>query len=137
MVSNLIYDLIHSFKFVRIFRITLVHFFVDVKGESSPRHLNHTTVPFNRIPSWYLLVCYYHVTYVFQSESTLSSGLNINELLARSRCDIWRLSDRNIWLNGWVFIYKLNGWEFKSLCCHMIFALYKYKMIRIVQTNID
>ena len=33
-------------------------------------------------------VCSYHVTYVFQSESTLYSCLNVKELLARSRCEI-------------------------------------------------
>ena len=38
---------------------------------------------------------YYHVTYAFQSESTLYSCLNVKELLARNRGDIWRLSDSN------------------------------------------
>ena len=33
-------------------------------------------------------VCYYHVTYAFQSESTLYSCLNVKELLARSRREI-------------------------------------------------
>ena len=33
-------------------------------------------------------VCFYHVTYVFQSESTLYSCLNVKELLARSRREI-------------------------------------------------
>ena len=42
-----------------------------------------------------LTVCYYHVTYAFQSESTLYSCLNVKELLARNRGDIWRLSDSN------------------------------------------
>ena len=32
-----------------------------------------------------LTVCSYHVTYAFQSESTLYSCLNVKELLARSR----------------------------------------------------
>ena len=32
-----------------------------------------------------LTVCFYHVTYAFQSESTLYSCLNVKELLARSR----------------------------------------------------
>ena len=36
-----------------------------------------------------------HVTYAFQSESTLYSCLNVKELLARSRREIWRLSDCN------------------------------------------
>ena len=33
-------------------------------------------------------VCFYHVTYAFQSESTLYSCLNVKELLARSRREI-------------------------------------------------
>ena len=33
-------------------------------------------------------VCSYHVTYAFQSESTLYSCLNVKELLARSRSEI-------------------------------------------------
>ena len=32
--------------------------------------------------NYYKIVCSYHVTYVFQSESTLYSCLNIKELLA-------------------------------------------------------
>ena len=43
----------------------------------------------------YLTVCYYHVTYAFQSKSTLYSCLNVKELLARNRRDIWILSDSN------------------------------------------
>ena len=35
-----------------------------------------------------LTVCSYHVTYAFQSESTLYSCLNVKELLARSRREI-------------------------------------------------
>ena len=35
-----------------------------------------------------LVVCYYHVTYAFQSESTLYSCLNVKELLAQNRLDI-------------------------------------------------
>ena len=37
--------------------------------------------------------CYYHITYTFQSESTLYSSLNVKELLAWNRHDIWSLSD--------------------------------------------
>ena len=43
----------------------------------------------------HLTVCYYHVTYEFESESTLCSCLNVKELLARSRHHIWRLTDCN------------------------------------------
>ena len=35
----------------------------------------------------------YHLTYAFQSESTLHSCLNIKELFPRNRRDIWSLSD--------------------------------------------
>ena len=42
-----------------------------------------------------LTVCSCHVTYGFQSESTLYSCLNVKELLARSRREIWSLSDCN------------------------------------------
>ena len=43
-----------------------------------------------------LAVCYYRVTYAFQSESVLYSCLNIKELFARNRRDIWSLSDSNM-----------------------------------------
>ena len=43
-----------------------------------------------------LTVCSCHVTYAFQSESTLYSCLNVKELLARSRREIWRLNDECI-----------------------------------------
>ena len=42
-----------------------------------------------------LTVCSCHVTYTFQSKSTLYSCLNVKELLARSRREIWRWSDCN------------------------------------------
>ena len=42
-----------------------------------------------------LTVCYYHVTYTFQSESTLYSCLNVKELFAQSRHEIRRWSDCN------------------------------------------
>ena len=40
-------------------------------------------------------VCSYHVMYTFQSESTLYSYVNVKELLAQNRCEIWSLSDCN------------------------------------------
>ena len=90
----------------------------------------------------HLTVCFYHVTYAFQSESTLYSCLNVKELLARSRREIWRWSDCNwirthnhlvhkrtlnhlaiwpAWLNGWVFVYELSGCGFESSCSHFTF----------------
>ena len=44
---------------------------------------------YNEKYSSFLTVCSYHVTYAFQSESTLYSCLSINELLVRNRGDIW------------------------------------------------
>ena len=40
-------------------------------------------------------VCSYHVTYMFQSESTLYVCLNVKELLTLNRHKIWSLSDCN------------------------------------------
>ena len=75
-----------------------------------------------------------HVTYAFQSESTLYSCLN--ELFAWSRREIWNLSDyswtqthnhlghkrtlNQIWPNGWVFVNELSGFGFESSCSHFI-----------------
>ena len=39
-----------------------------------------------------MTVCY-HVTYSFQSESTLYSCLNVKQRLAGNRCDIWSSHD--------------------------------------------
>ena len=47
------------------------------------------------LPDVSLTVCSCHVTYAFQSESTLYSCLNVKELLAQSRCKIWSLTDCN------------------------------------------
>ena len=46
-------------------------------------------------PKVWLIVCSCHVTHAFQSESTLYSCLNVKELLARSRREIWSWSDCN------------------------------------------
>ena len=49
----------------------------------------HVLTPFN------LTLYSYHVTRAFQTESTLNSCLNVKELLAQSRCQIWSLTDCN------------------------------------------
>ena len=43
----------------------------------------------------HLTVCYYHVTYEFESEFTLYSLPECREVLARSRCHICSLNDSN------------------------------------------
>ena len=45
-----------------------------------------------KLSKW--IVCFYHVTYEFESESTLYNCLN-----------------------GWVFVYELSGCGFESHCC--------------------
>ena len=82
-----------------------------------------------------LTVHFFHVTYAFQSESTLYSCLNVKELLAQNRRNISSFRDCNrtrthnhlvrkqtlnhlaklpIWLNGRVFVYELSGCEFEA-----------------------
>ena len=84
-------------------------------------------------------VCSCHVTYAFQSESTIYSCLNVKEFLTWSRREIWRLSDCN-WtqtknhlvhkrtLNhlAEVFIYELRRSGFKPSCSYKNKALKKY-----------
>ena len=85
-------------------------------------------------------VCSYHVTYAFQSESTLHSCLNVKEILARSRREIWSLSDcnwtrthshlvhkrtrnyltkLNKWLSCVVSTYLYGAFDCMYLSCHV------------------
>ena len=49
----------------------------------------------------HLTVCFYHVTYAFQSESLLYSYLNVKEILAQNKRNIRSLSDNNgIWTHN-------------------------------------
>ena len=61
-----------------------------------------------------MTVCFYHVTYAFQSESTLYSCLNVKELLARSRREIWNLSDCN-----WTRTHLYGEFDCMFLSCHV------------------
>ena len=88
----------------------------------------------------YLTVCSCHVTYAFQSESTLYSCLNVKELLARNRREIWSLSDCNgirthnhlickrtlnhlaklaKWLSCVVSTYLYGAFDYMFLSCHV------------------
>ena len=88
----------------------------------------------------HLIVCFFHVTYEFESESTLYSCLNVKELLARSRRHIWRLSDCNgtrtnnhlvrkrtinhlaklaKWLSCAVSTYLYGAFDCMLLSCHV------------------
>ena len=106
--------------------LLIFHLFEAIQQNSIPKSFaecrNQPT------PNWteiILTVCYYHVTYAFQSESILYSCLNAKKLLARNRRDIWNLGDSNgikshnhlvrkRMLNhlaklSWVFVYELSG----------------------------
>ena len=60
---------------------------------------------FKKKISFILTVCSYHVTYAL-SESTLYSCLNVKELLARSRREIWSLSDCNWTRTDYHLVHK-------------------------------
>ena len=60
----------------------------------------------------HLTVYCYHVTYMFQSESKLYSCLNVKELLARNRRDIWSLSDSN---GIWTHNHLVRKWTLNHL----------------------
>ena len=72
-----------------------------------------------------LAASYYHVTYEFQSESTLYSLPECQETPCWNQASYlkfkWQQRDSNpqVWLNGWVFVYKLSGCGFESHCCHL------------------
>ena len=88
----------------------------------------------------HLTVCYYHVRYGFQSDSTLYICLNGKEILARNRRDISSLSDYNgtpthnhivrkwtlnhlakltEWLSCVVSTYLYGAFDCRLLSCHV------------------
>ena len=50
--------------------------------------MNMTLYMKEKTVHYLVTVCFCHVTYVFESESTLYSCLNVKEVLARSRREI-------------------------------------------------
>ena len=72
----------------------------------------------------YFFVCYYHVMYVFQSESTFYSCLNVKELLAQNKLNIC-LSDskgirnRNHLLCKHTQPFSQTG-QMTELCCECL-----------------
>ena len=57
-----------------------------------------------------LTVCYYHITYVFQGESTSYICLIGKELLAWGRCEIWSLNDFNKTWTHRIHNYFVHKW---------------------------
>ena len=76
-------------------------------------------------------VCYYHVTYQFQSQSTLYISLNVKKLLGQNRHDIWIVSDSNgVWTHNhlvggsWVWIPLLSTGSFFLIVKRILFDLH-------------
>ena len=65
----------------------------------------HPAISLNFLNDWakfwvliflvHLIICYYHDTYAFQSESTLYICLNVKKFFDQNRRDIWYLSNFN------------------------------------------
>ena len=75
----------------RIFIFVIRSHISDTKGIRTRKH----TVLWAGICTVHLTVCYYHVTHAFQSDSRPYSCLDVKEILARNKRDIWSLSDSN------------------------------------------
>ena len=76
----------------------------------------------------FLTVCYYHVTYEFQSESTFYSLPECQGTPCSKHAPYlkfkWQQRDSNPkWVNGWVFVYELSGFGFESRCCQLFSKL--------------
>ena len=94
-------------------------------------------IPWNECLRNIVTVCYYHLTYVFHCESTLYSCLNVKDLIAQNRCNIYNLSDSNgigthsHWPCKWTLknlaklskwlcvILQTNGRGFEFHSCHL------------------
>ena len=78
---------------------------------------------------------YYHVTYEFQSESTLYSLPNVTELLARSRRHNWSLRDSNVirTYNHLVRKRTFNHWA--KLASFSYDGFWKTKRILVSQSS--
>ena len=145
-----------NFTLKQILLMTFV-FHLQCKScrKSSSCHLNiakKVKLKLNNL-DWML----HHVTYVFQSESPLYSCLNVKELLVQNRSNIKTLSDSSgiwthnhlilkwtlnylakLWLDGWVFAYKLCGCRFQSRCCRLNNLQCRTKYLeenRVIQQN--
>ena len=87
----------------------------------------------------HLTVCSYHVTYVFQSESTPYCCLNVKALLVQNRCNAWSLNDCNhsVCKETLNHLAKLAKW---TSCCEYLSVrciwLYVFIMLpNVLQTK--
>ena len=100
----------------------------------------------------HLTVCSYQVTYAFQSESKLYSCLNVKQLLARNKCNIWSLSDCNgVWThnhlvckrtlnylgpNDWVVLWVLICTVHLTVCSHHVKYAFQSESTRYSYLNV-
>ena len=103
-------------------------------------------------------LCSYHVTYAFEIESTLYSRLNVNELLARRKCEVWSLSDCNWtriynhlvhkgtlnhlaklakWLSCSVSTYLYHAFDCMFLWCHVRVSEWIHRVYRRIRDGED
>ena len=94
------------------------------------------------ISTVHLTICSYHVTYILESESSLYSCLNVKELLARSRGEIWSLSECNWtrthnhlvhkqtlnhlanWSNDWAVLWVLICTVYLTACSYHVMYVF-------------
>ena len=91
LIYSIRYVTIKDSKYVKINSVNAIYLILLIL----PNWPNNWAVFWVHICRVHLTVCFCYVTYAFQSESTLCSCLNVKELLARSRREIWSLSDCN------------------------------------------
>ena len=95
------------------------------------------------ISTVHLTICSYHVTYVLERESSLYSCLNVKELLARSRGEIWSLSECNWtrthnhlvhketlnhlanWPNDWAALWVLICTVYLTACSYHVMYVFQ------------
>ena len=117
------------------------NFAKNIKNLRKNRHPKPVSTKMNCIVYvLHLALCSYHVTYTFPSKSTFYNFLNVKELSARRKRDIWNLSDcsrtrinnhlvhkrtRNHlakpakWLSCVMSIYPYGAFDCISLSCHV------------------
>ena len=103
--------------------------------------------------NYLVTTCSCHVTYTFQSGTTLYKCLNVKELLSRSRCKIWGLSDCN-WTgtqnhlvhkrtlnhlaklaNDWVVFWVRICMVYLTVCsCHVTYAFHSGSTLKCVRS---
>ena len=134
------YNLCISHYFIqalaKMFTSLMERYYIQILLDTESRFLCHPhrrdrLFCFNFSLKPLLTVCYYHVTYAYQSDFTVYSCPKFKELFARNRRDIWNLSDssairthshllrKQTPSHGWAFVYKLSDRGLESRCCHL------------------